>query len=146
MSDAAQNPQSVPTPEVVPGTVPIVSPVAEPQTSSPAIPPVAQIPMTPAGGSVAEVLLAKGAISQQQYDDLSLERINTNKSFETLIEEKKLVDDEVLAQAKSKAYSVPYVKLSEVGIAPQALAEIPQSVAQRFHLIPLEVNAEETAV
>src|SRR5258708_40065477 len=91
--------------------------------------------------SVAEILLAKGAISQQQYDDLSLERINTNKSFETLIEEKKLVDDEVLAQAKSKAYGVPYVKLNEVGISPQALGEIPQSVAQRYHLIPYATSS-----
>lgn len=93
-------------------------------------------------GSVADVLLSSGKISRQQYDDLSLERINTNKSFEALIEEKKLVDDETLVRAKSKAYGVPFVKLSEVGISPQALAQVPQSVAQRYHLIPYAVSSQ----
>lgn len=94
-------------------------------------------------GSVTDVLLAAGAISQQQYDDLSLEHINTNKSIEALIEEKQLVTDEVFTQAKAKAYNVPYIKLSDTGIAPQALALVPESVARRYKLIPYAVNDQE---
>lgn len=97
-------------------------------------------------GSVAQVLLDQGAITQQQYDDLSLEHINTNKSVESLIEEKNIVNDEVLTQAKAKAYNVSYVKLSETGIAPQALAVVPESVARRYRLIPFAVNDEEGSV
>ncbi|PWU22880.1 type II secretion system protein E [Candidatus Cerribacteria bacterium 'Amazon FNV 2010 28 9'] len=97
-------------------------------------------------GSVAESLLSMGAINQQQYDDLSLERINTNKSFEALIEEKQLVNDDVLAQAKSKTYGVPLIKLSEVGVSPEALSEIPQSVAQRYNLIPYALSSEDHSI
>ncbi len=130
MSDSAPNATTMPP--VMPAPIVPQAPVGQ--------------PMAPAGGSVAEILLSKGAISQQQYDDLSLERINTNKSFDTLIEEKKLVDEETLVQAKSKAYGVPYVKLTEVGIAPQALAEVPQSVAQRYHLIPFALGTEDNTI
>lgn len=107
------------------------------QTPQPTAQPVA---------SLAEILLAKGSITQQQYDDLSLERINTNKSFDVLIEEKKLVDEETLTLAKSKAYGVPYVKLNEVGISPEALGEIPQSVAVRYHLIPYALTSEDNSI
>lgn len=100
----------------------------------------------PSASSVAELLLAGGSITQQQYDDLSLERINTNKSFETLLEEKKLVDEETLTMAKSKAYGVPYVKLNDVGISPQALGEVPQSVAVRYHLVPYALTAEDNSI
>lgn len=97
-------------------------------------------------GSVAEILLSSGAISRQQYDDLSLEHINTNKPLETLIQEKKLVDEEELAKAKSKAFGIPYVKLSDEGVAPQALAEVAQSVAQRYRLIPFALGETDNSI
>lgn len=108
----------------------------------------APTPVSPVvtSGSVAEVLLSMGSITQQQYDDLSLERINTNKSFEDLIAERQIVDDDTLAQAKSKTYGVPYIKLTEVGISPEALAEVPQSVAQRYNLIPFAVSEEDHSI
>lgn len=92
--------------------------------------------------SVAEILLAQGKLTRAQYDDLSLERINTNKSLEDLIAEKNLVDEESLAQAKAKAYNIPYVKLSETGVSPQALNEVPESVARRYGLIPYAMNED----
>ncbi len=91
--------------------------------------------------SVASILLEQGNLTQAQYDDLSLEHINTNKSVEALIEEKNIVSDEILTLAKSKAYNVPYVKLSETGIAPEALSQIPESVARRYKLIPYSMDS-----
>ncbi len=90
--------------------------------------------------SVAEVLLSQGAITQQVFDDLSLESINTAKSVETLLVEKNLVSDDALTAARSVAYNVPSVRLSETGIAPQALALVPESVAQRYVLIPFAIE------
>ncbi|MEP7167374.1 MAG: ATPase, T2SS/T4P/T4SS family [Candidatus Woesebacteria bacterium] len=128
--DAAQTPPPVATP---PATTPVVIPAVPQYVST-------------AASSVAQILLDQGALTQQQYDDLSLEHINTNKSVETLIEEKNLVNEETLTQAKAKSYNVPYVKLSETGIAPQALAAIPESVARRYNLIPYATNEEEGSV
>ncbi|HSW89762.1 MAG TPA: ATPase, T2SS/T4P/T4SS family [Patescibacteria group bacterium] len=108
-------------------------------TSTPAVP---QFTTT----SVAEVLLSSGAITQAVYDDLSLEHINSGKSLESLIEEKKLVDEEVLTKAKAAAYNVPYIKLSETGVSPQALAQVPESVARRYRLVPFALNDEEGSV
>lgn len=96
--------------------------------------------------SAASILLAQGTITQAQYDDISLEHINSNKSVDELIKEKGIVNEEVLTQAKGKAYNVPYVKLSETGIAPQALSVIPESVARRYRLIPYALNEEEHSV
>ncbi len=96
--------------------------------------------------SVAEVLLSAGKLTQQQYDDLSLEHINTNKSVEALIEEKNIVSEEELTEAKSKAYHTPYIKLSETGVSPQALSQVPESVARRYRLIPFALNDEDGSI
>lgn len=122
-----------------------------PQIPLPAQP---QAPAVPIGdgvaqfttGSVAEILLASGQLSQQQYDDLSLEHINNGKSIESLIEEKNLVNEETLTQAKAKAYNVPYIKLSETGVSPQAVSVVPESVARRYSVIPFVLTDEDNSV
>lgn len=119
---------------------------AQPVTPQPTMMPTPQPFATAGSTSVAQILLDQGLLTQQQYDDLSLEHINTNKSIETLIEEKNIVNEEALTQAKSKSYNVPYVKLSETGIAPQALAAIPESVARRYNLIPYALNEADGTV
>jgi type IV pilus assembly protein PilB len=116
---------------------------AQPASPQPTMQPTPQPFGTTGSTSVAQILLEQGALTQQQYDDLSLEHINTNKSVETLIEEKNLVNEEALTQAKAKSYNVPYVKLSETGIAPQALTAVPESVARRYNLIPYAISEEE---
>lgn len=96
--------------------------------------------------SVADILLSSGTITKQQYDELSLEHINTNKSIEVLIEEKKIVSEDELTQAKAKAYNVPFVRLSETGISAEALALVPETVAKRYRLIPFALNETENSV
>lgn len=96
--------------------------------------------------SLSDVLLSRGLITQAQYDDISLERINTNKSVDTIIEEMNIVDEETLTKAKAKSYAVPYIKLSEVGVSPEALSQIPQSVADRYKLIPYALSEEDHSI
>jgi hypothetical protein len=71
--------------------------------------------------SVLDILLERGNLTQEQYDEINLQHINTGKSFEQILEDKQTVPEEALTQARSTLYSIPYVALV-VGVSPEALA------------------------
>jgi type IV pilus assembly protein PilB len=87
--------------------------------------------------SIPDILLEKGKINQKQFDRIKLENINTGRSFEEIISTHNLVSEEVLLEAKAQFINVPFIKLSDTGISPQALSFLPEQVARRYHVLPI---------
>ena len=154
-----------PTPPPVP---PVPTPTAAvPQTSAPAAAPsstptafptstptvTTQQPATPSAqptavadqklGSILEVLVAQQHLTQDEADKLSVEQLSTGKTIEEIINEKKIVSDEILARAKADFYNIPFIKISETGVSPEALNTLPESVARRYQMLPFLVNDED---
>ncbi|HAV14785.1 MAG TPA: hypothetical protein DCX25_00420 [Candidatus Pacebacteria bacterium] len=96
--------------------------------------------------SVLDVLLQAKDISQDQYDAVSLDHINTGRPVETILEEKKLVSEEILTKAKAAFYNVPYVALAEVGVFPEALEYVQEQLARRYHMIPFAINTQSNTL
>lgn len=90
--------------------------------------------------SVLEVLLDQGKLSPVQADDLVLEQVRTGKDPDALIEEKHLVNEKELTQAKSILYDIPYVDLATVGVSPEALAKLPDSIAKQYTTLPFTLD------
>jgi type IV pilus assembly protein PilB len=118
-------------------TVASPSPTVSPSASSDGITP----PPTP--NSLVGILLEERALTQQQLDELKLEEANTGKTIDALIEEKKLVSEIVLTKAKAKLFSIPFVELNDIGVSPEAISQIPESVARRYGMLPFMVNKQE---
>jgi len=92
--------------------------------------------------SVLDILLEHGDVTQDQFDEINLQHVNTGKSFEQIVEEKQTVSEEALTQAKSTLYNIPFITLSEVGVSPEALALIPESTAKRYILLPFALDRQ----
>lgn len=93
--------------------------------------------------SLVEMLVANGNLTQAQVEQLTLEQAQTGKSIEALIEEKRLVPEVALTKAKAALYKIPFVDLSEIGISPEALVHLPESVAQRYSILPFALNKQD---
>ena len=93
--------------------------------------------------SVIDTLLEGGSLTQEQYDDVNLEHVNTGKPVEQIIEEKHIVSEEALTKARSQVYNVPFVQLAEVGVSPEALSVIPDAVAKRYILLPFGLSKQD---
>lgn len=93
--------------------------------------------------SLVDMLVANGNLTRQQVDQLGLEQAQTGKSIEVLIEEKRLVPEVILTKAKAALYKIPFVDLSEIGISPEALTHLPESVAQRYSILPFALNKQD---
>lgn len=89
---------------------------------------------------VIDVLLKKQYLTQDQYNKVRLESVNTGKPAENLVEEHNYVSAEQLAEAKAKVYNIPLVKLRDMGVAPEAMNKIPENVARMYNLFPFEID------
>jgi len=92
--------------------------------------------------SITNKLFEKKLLTEEQRQQVELEYANQGKSEEEILLSLKLVSEEDLAKAKGEIFNVPYVKLAEVGFAPEVLTLLPRSVAERYTLIPFSQNSD----
>jgi len=90
--------------------------------------------------TLADILLAAGAIDKNEAQQIKLAEIQTGKPQEEIITSKKFVNETTLTKAKAELYDIPYVDLASVPVSPEALATIPKEVAARLKAFPVSVN------
>ena len=96
--------------------------------------------------SVFDVLLSEQAVSREDYDQLKVEAVDAKKNPEDLALERGIVSEEQIARAKSRFYNVPFVDLTRTASSPEAMDKIPESVAARYRVLPLEFNEAENTL
>src|SRR3989338_5010702 len=89
---------------------------------------------------LAEVLLKAGSLSQEQYDQVRLENLNSGQAVEEVIVSRGWVNETDLTKAKAEYYKIPYVDLTEEGAAPEALNQFPEQVALRYGVFPFSLD------
>jgi len=92
---------------------------------------------------IADILAAKGILSEEKLRDIRLEQVNTGKSVKEIIIEKNLASEEEIARAEGELWKIPFVNLTEVAFSPQALGLIPQVVAEEYDLIPFSYDVAQ---
>lgn len=120
--------------------------------NSPAPNPVAAVSAVPAPTAVSssnglsvpltlvDVLLAQQVITREQSEQLKAEGAASGKEYDDLVLEHKWASEEQLLIAKAQYFNLPYVKINEIGVSPDALNSVPQSVAARYQVLPFAVD------
>jgi type IV pilus assembly protein PilB len=93
---------------------------------------------------VLQVLVDTKALTDDQVNQILLDSINSSRKIEEILEEKKWVSEEQLTKARAQANNVPFVKIADIGISPEALTLLPESVARRYKMFPFSVNRDES--
>ncbi len=86
--------------------------------------------------NVADVLFAQAAITIKQYEDIKVKSATDGISIEDAAVALGFASDTQLMQAKAKLLGVEFVSLESISFSPQAVSFVPESVAERFALIP----------
>lgn len=90
--------------------------------------------------TLSDVLVALGAIDADSAKQVKLAEIQSGKTQEEIIKGRKLVDEATLTKAKAEFYNVPYIDLTSVPASPEAMATLPQQVADKFKVFPVTIN------
>lgn len=92
--------------------------------------------------TIREVLVDRKLITQAKADEIGLRQVKTGESEEEIIRQLRLIDEVDLVKAKSEFLRVPYVDLETIGFSPEALSLVPQSVAQKYKLVPYRLDTK----
>lgn len=91
-------------------------------------------------GSLAEILLSQKAISEDDYNSIKMEVLNTGKTEEQIILEHDFVSDDALAKAKSVFYNVPLFSLHESSINPECSQFFSEIIARKYFVLPFKID------
>ncbi len=86
--------------------------------------------------SLADALVGEGYLAQDLANKLQVDQITTGKTIETLVVDSSLVNEEQLTRAKSAFNNVPFIRLSEVGVFPEAINQLPEGAARHYAMLP----------
>lgn len=91
--------------------------------------------------SLGEVLLDSKLITEAQLDQvLELQQSGDKRRLGTILIDEEWLNAESLAMALSIHLNLPFADLSRESVPPAVLKIIPEHIARRYQLIPVEVN------
>lgn len=90
--------------------------------------------------NLREVLLDQGKIDAAKAEEINLRQVKTGESEEEIVRAMRIVDEESLVKAKAELLRVEYVNLDSIGFSPEALALVPESVAQKYKVVPYSMD------
>lgn len=93
--------------------------------------------------NLKEVLLDEGLIDEKKVEEIKLRQLKTGESEEEIIIALRLVSIEDLVKAKALFLRVPFVDLETIGFSPEALNLVPESVAQKYKIVPYRFDPKE---
>jgi type IV pilus assembly protein PilB len=121
-------------------------PVGPSSASSPPPPaPLSPSPTTSnsASASLLQILVSMGALTPERVEQIELTQIREGTPIEDILKDKQLVSEEALTKAKAEFNHIPFVRLEEIGISPEALTQLPEGVARKYAMLPFTLNKQE---
>ena len=96
--------------------------------------------------SLVDILVSQGALDQKIAEEVKLDEIQTGTSQESILINRKIVDETKLTKAKAVFYNIQYIDLTNIPAYPEAMAVISQDVAERFKVYPVSIDKAKKEV
>ena len=92
---------------------------------------------------IGEMLLAQKYITQEQLDQALEEQKKTGKRLGRTLVDLKFMPEERLVEILSKQFEVPYVKLENFALDPDAYTYLPEDLCRTYKVVPLFISKGE---
>jgi type IV pilus assembly protein PilB len=92
--------------------------------------------------SLREVLLDENLIDDKTYEEIEMRRVKTGELEEDVIKSLRIVSNEDFIKAKAKFLRVSFVDLDNIAFSPEALSLVPESVAQKYKIVPYRLDTK----
>jgi len=96
--------------------------------------------------NLTDVLVAHNYLTAEAAEKINLERLRSGVSEEEIILRNRLLNDFDFAKVKAEFLRVPFVDLQNIGFAPEALALVPQSVAEKYKVVPYKMDPKDKSL
>ncbi len=92
---------------------------------------------------IGEMLLAQKYITQEQLDQALEDQKKTGKRLGRTLVDLKFMPEERLVEILSKQFEVPYVKLENFALDPEAYTYLPEDLCRTYKVVPLFISKGE---
>ena len=89
---------------------------------------------------IGEILIQKKLIDWKQLEDALSEQRRTREFVGEVLVRKQYIPRFLLFKALAERHAIPFVDLSHIYIDARAIERIPKSIAQKYKLIPIEIQ------
>jgi hypothetical protein len=89
---------------------------------------------------LGRLLVASGLLTQQALDEVLLFQKTDGRRLGELLEVKGLVRPHQLAQFLSHQLACPWVSLSRIEVAREAVERLPREIALKHHMVPVHLR------
>lgn len=100
----------------------------------------------PNNKSLTSILKEQGILTEQQAEDVRVQHAESGKKEGQIIKEENLATELEIAKAKAELYNVPFVDLEQVGFSPMSISYVPRSVAEKYHLVPFDLDEKDKRI
>lgn len=95
---------------------------------------------------IGELLIQKKLISWEQLEDVLQEQKKTKEMTGEMLVRKKYISQGLLYKTLADQYAMRYIDLKKTKINPRAVEIVPQSIAEKYLLMPVEVSSESLVI
>ena len=88
---------------------------------------------------LGQILVESGVITNEQLEGALARKNEGARTLEQILVEERLLTPQRLAFFTSLQMGIPFVNLKRQGVQPDAVVLIPESVARKFTIIPIEI-------
>ena len=99
-----------------------------------------------AGVQLVQVLLESGLIDEAQFEEALKLYSAGEGSLSSIVADRRWVSPESLAMALSLHLTLPLIDLTRHSVQPEVMRHIPESMARKYHLVPLDIIDNSLAV
>jgi type IV pilus assembly protein PilB len=83
-----------------------------------------------------------GLINAEMEEKIKLEGVKTGQSEEEIIKAWRIVTEVELLKGKAAYLRIPFVDLETIGFSPEAISLVPESVAEKYKLVPYDLDTK----
>ena len=92
------------------------------------------------GSKLGEILINKKLISFEQLQNVLEEQKNSTYSLGEILVMKGFVTEADMIEGLAQQYHMPYIKLSETEIDPEAIAKVPLDALKKYCVFPIRME------
>ena len=90
-----------------------------------------------------QILVTDQALALEQAKEVNNKHLSTDQSIAEILKQQQLVSEPQLVKAMAKHNDIPYVRVSDTGISPEALALVDEGVAKRHQVLPFAIDKNQ---
>ncbi|HQB94540.1 MAG TPA: hypothetical protein PK997_04935 [Candidatus Omnitrophota bacterium] len=95
---------------------------------------------------IGEILVRKKLIDWKQLEEALLEQEKTRESVGEVLVRRKFIPRFLLYKTLAERHAMPFADLSRIRIDEAAIRRVPQSIAQKHGIIPVEIRGRTLVI